>query len=156
VVAARRVEAAICAFGGYLQPKQSSTSQAMSIFRLNGHQKSAARDYYEQHFHQRYFVSAYHVSWEVEEDPPVALEVEDQFTLGHRHGASEHGSPRNKRAFGGAPAHASPQDCNIASSDSVSSSTGSIVLSENQQKMKYRYVYTQKKIPFHGIILAQV
>jgi hypothetical protein len=122
---------------------------------LNGHRKSAAREYYEQHFHQRYFVSAYHVSWEVEEDPPVPLEMEDQFTLAHRHGESEDGSPRNKRAFGDVPAHASPHDCNIASSNSVSSSTGSVVPSDNQQKMKYRYVNTLKQCSFHGVILAQ-
>jgi hypothetical protein len=77
VIAARRVEAAICAFGGCLKPKDSERGP-QAIFRpkidipnsapVNENAKNTS---YEQAFHKRYVVTASKISWEVEEEPPV-------------------------------------------------------------------------------------
>jgi hypothetical protein len=66
--AARRVEAAIHAFGGYIKPKQLRPQS--SIFR---HRKSPSKEFYEDGFHQRYLVTGNHISWELEDNPPVHI-----------------------------------------------------------------------------------
>ena len=65
----RRVEAAICAFGGNLQPKHSQ--QILSCFRVNQDAKRA-RQRYENELPKRYSLGGSRISWEVEEGPPVA------------------------------------------------------------------------------------
>jgi hypothetical protein len=69
-VAERRVETAVCAFGGYLDPltrappqDESSASAATSIFRLRG--DALKRRKYETGLSKRYTLSGSVVSWEV-------------------------------------------------------------------------------------------
>jgi hypothetical protein len=69
-VAERRVETAVCAFGGYLDPltrappqDESSPSVATSIFRLRG--DALKRRKYETGLSKRYTLSGSVVSWEV-------------------------------------------------------------------------------------------
>lgn len=69
-VATRRVEAAVCAFGGTLSQRQSDQRQSASIFRPKGQH---GRSFYEEAFHHRYSVTKTRVSWDVEEHPPVEL-----------------------------------------------------------------------------------
>lgn len=60
-----RVDTALCAFGGY-----HSISPRSGIFRSR---KSEDQDYYEACLHQRYTIAGNHVSWELEESPPVLV-----------------------------------------------------------------------------------
>jgi hypothetical protein len=63
IIGTRRVEAAVCAFGGSLLPNKRS------IFcekRVN-----TARQHYEQLLPRRYTVHDRRISWDVEENPPV-------------------------------------------------------------------------------------
>jgi hypothetical protein len=69
-VAERRVETAVCAFGGYLDPltrappqDESSPSVAKSIFRLRG--DALKKQKYETDLPKRYTLSGSVVSWEV-------------------------------------------------------------------------------------------
>lgn len=68
-LAIRRVEAAICAFGGTLNTSKRCPNQASSIFRFKG--ASNSRLFYEQQLPRRYYLSGSRISWEVEENPPV-------------------------------------------------------------------------------------
>jgi hypothetical protein len=70
VLATRRVETAICVFGGNLNPKRSSHTS--SIFRLKDAQ--SGKQQYEQQLPKRYQVNEGRISWDVEADPPVDLE----------------------------------------------------------------------------------
>lgn len=70
VIATRRIETAICVFGGNLNAKRP-THQTSSIFRLKG--ADSNKNYYEQQLPQRYHVGASRVSWEVEANPPISL-----------------------------------------------------------------------------------
>jgi hypothetical protein len=65
----RRVEAAICAFGGSLRP-QKQDQQTTSIFRVK-QDVGEARRRYDRELVNRYCVSGSRLSWEVEENPPV-------------------------------------------------------------------------------------
>ncbi|CAB9502035.1 expressed unknown protein [Seminavis robusta] len=67
VIATRRVETAICVFGGSLNPRKSS--QTSSIFRLR--ETGSATRQYEQELPQRYQVTESRISWDVEANPPV-------------------------------------------------------------------------------------
>jgi hypothetical protein len=142
VIATRRVEAAIYAFGGFLKPPlKKQQGAATSIFR---HRKSLSREFYDVRFHQRYFVNGTHLSWEVEENPPVHLSASElpASVRGERGDSSgmlsgspdspHHASRRHEQA-------SSPED-RKPSGDCSTNSTGSIIPSDNQQKMKYRYV----------------
>ena len=71
VIASRRVETAICVFGGSLNPKRSS--QTSSIFRLKG--SCPSKQPYEQRLHQRYRISDEgRISWDVEANPPIDID----------------------------------------------------------------------------------
>ena len=77
-IATRRVGAAICAFGGTIKPEQPSRKTA-SIFRPKGgtsHEsinegKLVSNQAYEERLRNRYFLRSNHVSWEMEENPPI-------------------------------------------------------------------------------------
>lgn len=83
-IAVRRVGSAICAFGGSIKPQRVPRLCA-SIFRP----KEASLDdsnysrapmsgmAYGEGLRNRYFLSGNHISWEIEENPPVELSEED-------------------------------------------------------------------------------
>lgn len=62
MIAARRVETAVCAFGGSIVPADRQ-NEAQSIFRLRGGAKH--KQDYEQRLHERYYLSGSMISWEV-------------------------------------------------------------------------------------------
>ena len=68
----RRVEAAICAFGGNLQPNHNP--QILSCFRVNQDVKRA-RHHYESELPKRYSLASSRVSWDVEEEPPISSDA---------------------------------------------------------------------------------
>lgn len=70
VIAKRRVESAICAFGGNQNPKRPS--QTSSIFRLRD--GGSSKPHYEQRFSNRYHITEGRISWDVEADPPIDLD----------------------------------------------------------------------------------
>jgi hypothetical protein len=133
----RRVEAAICAFGGYLKSnEQEPCRQAISIFRLrNGRNKSPSKEFYDSRFHRRYFVNGNHVSWDVEENPPIAAHQQSRRPnqLTDRQTMSGRDSPNGQRNIDQSTSQGADQE----QWDSHNSS-GSAVTIENQQKMKYR------------------
>lgn len=74
VIAKRRVETAICAFGGSLNrstdrrshhPEGSSAAHS-SIFRLKG--RALQRKIYEERLSSRYYLSGSVISWEVSKE----------------------------------------------------------------------------------------
>jgi len=73
VIATRRVEAAICAFGGAVSGTNSRRQQTWSIFRTKGAPMEARR-VYEQCLPRRYVMSGSHISWDVEENPPIHVD----------------------------------------------------------------------------------
>jgi hypothetical protein len=144
VIATRRVEAAIYAFGGFLKPPvKKQQGAATSIFR---HRKTLSREFYDVRFHQRYFVNGTHISWEVEENPPVHLSPSE--LPASVRGRGERGDSSGMLLGGPDSPHHTNRRHDQASSpgdrkpsgDCSTNSTGSIIPSDNQQKMKYRYV----------------
>jgi hypothetical protein len=125
-MARRRVETAIHAFGGFIKPKHV-LSKHDSIFRLkpSGHPKSPWKQLYDDCIHRRYVVNANHISWEVEQNPPV-----------HEENTS------NRRARRTADLNDDSGDSGIDRNEHGSPhSTVSVATEDNQQqKMKYRYV----------------
>jgi hypothetical protein len=89
-IAIRRVEAAVCAFGGNLNTE--IRYKANSIFRFKG--PSNARLLYEQRLPHRYYLSGSRISWEVEENPPVWLVAESEEG---RDGSTSGGEKRQNR-----------------------------------------------------------
>ena len=81
----RRVEAAICAFGGSIKPDQK-----MSIFRTNRGGKG--RQFYEHQLLKRYSVSKSRISWDVEEEPPILCRSDQQLNMTPR-GVRKDASP---------------------------------------------------------------
>jgi hypothetical protein len=73
-IAIRRVEAAVCAFGGTVQDYRR---HAQSIFRLRDRVAADTRVEYEKALVGRYYVSGSRLSWEFEENPPVMIPSED-------------------------------------------------------------------------------
>jgi len=69
----RRVETAVCAFGGTLRA-QNINAHTRSIFRVK--QDTPARRQYRQEIANRYKIGS-NISWEVEEEPPVPTYGED-------------------------------------------------------------------------------
>ncbi len=69
-LARRRVDSAVHAFGGDMQRSQT-------IFRA----RSSAKEFYDSCFHRRYFVAGDHISWELENHPPVRLNPENSQEL---------------------------------------------------------------------------
>lgn len=74
-VALRRVEAAVCAFGGTVQDYRR---HAQSIFRLRDRVAEDTRMEYERVLAGRYYLSGSRLSWDFEENPPVAIEDDDE------------------------------------------------------------------------------
>lgn len=127
-IAIRRVETAIYAFGGYIKPKQEQqkASRRDSIFRLrNSNQivKAQYRDLHEEAFHRRYVITSNHISWELEEYPPVDT---NDF-------AKQHVSSGMKVKQSTDPNGETSVGTNSTQSESLSSSPD-----EYHQKMKYR------------------
>ncbi|KAL7490162.1 hypothetical protein ACHAW6_015895 [Cyclotella cf. meneghiniana] len=65
-IARRRVNSALCAFGGSALPRKPFH-----------HEKSASRQKYEELLPERYYEDDNRLSWEVEEDPPVEVSDEE-------------------------------------------------------------------------------
>eukprot|EP00804_Cyclotella_cryptica_P030623 CCRYP_015658-RA/>CCRYP_015658-RA protein AED:0.39 eAED:0.39 QI:594/1/1/1/0.5/0.2/5/1373/978 len=65
-IARRRVNSALCAFGGSALPKKAVRSE-----------KTASRQKYEELLPERYYEDDSRLSWEVEEDPPVEVSDEE-------------------------------------------------------------------------------
>ena len=74
-VALRRVEAAVCAFGGTVQDFRS---HAHSIFRLRDRVAADARLEYKRALSGRYYLSGSRLSWDFEENPPVTIEDDER------------------------------------------------------------------------------
>lgn len=136
LTAARRVETAIIAMGGQVSTNQLSPNHAASIFRLNGHRKTPSREFYDQRFHQRYYVSSHRVSWDVEENPPVHLEPTD-LGRGPVNGNLDcsYDASLRRNVANDTP---SCQDRNNPGTNTSPSSAGSVITSDIQQKTKYR------------------
>jgi hypothetical protein len=134
VLATRRVEAAICVFGGNLNPRRSS--QTSSIFRLKDAQSGKHR--YEQQLPTRYQVNEGRISWDVEADPPVDLEgANTKEEAGH---APKRGQGLNDSTAKGEP-HVIVDDTSSgkrAGHGRSSSPITSEESAENEKKLKYR------------------
>ena len=125
-IARRRVDSALYAFGGYTTPLPRSHQS--TIFR---DRKSSAKEHYDNHFHRRYFVNGNHISWEMENNPPV---------LPHFKQGSD-GSDGRAEVWRFNPNHGDVgKDSSNNSTSGVPSpgSPGSMVPMDNQQKMRYR------------------
>lgn len=70
IIGRRRVEAAICAFGGVV-PTNQRQQQKLSIFREKNDPLCKARRHYERILPSRYSISGRQISWDVEENPPI-------------------------------------------------------------------------------------
>ena len=128
-IATRRVEAAICAFGGYPNSREREQRHPNShIFRLPNN------ELYDAQFSRRFYVNNNHVSWDLEENPPVAAH-QDFRNSQKRSKVSTSGrnSPGSQRA-------GSHQKMEQDAAESSRPSPGSVVPIDHQQKMKYRYV----------------
>jgi hypothetical protein len=69
LIASRRIDTAICTFGGSLIFRKPQTNGSTSIFRKKEEEYPKQR--YEQSLHQRYHLTEGRISWDVEENPPV-------------------------------------------------------------------------------------
>ena len=133
-VATRRVEAAICAFGGFLNSKEQEPLHPNShIFRLRNN------SLYDSQFYRRFYVNGNHVSWDMEENPPVASHQESRGL----HKRSRLSTPGSNGAENQSFADQRARLGHSAVGDH--SPTGSAVQGDNQQKMKYRYVQSSKQ-----------
>jgi hypothetical protein len=136
VLATRRVDTAICVFGGNLNSSCRS-AHTSSIFRLKD--TPPGKHHYEQQFPSRYQVNEGRISWDVEADPPVDRErahVNKEHT-GH---ATKRGQGRSNNAAKGGP-HVIVDDTpggKRAGHEQVSSPMTSEELAENERKLKYR------------------
>lgn len=116
MVACRRVKAAICAFGGNVVSSIPPRSDRDSIFRgVNRWNQQ-----YETRLHKRYHVNGGHLSWEMEENPPIHVEPE-----------------KGIKGRGDDQLHLSPEGSSMREGKTVA--TPSPTPSDNEQpKMKYR------------------
>jgi hypothetical protein len=126
------------------KPKQKILPhQTTCVFRLKKghHRKTPSKEFYEERFHQRYFVSGNHISWEMEESPPVMSthngngSETQRRVLVMRHG--KHNDGDTPDYIEDQSYHSDPMKSN--SGDSSPNSMGSVIPSENQHKIKYRY-----------------
>jgi hypothetical protein len=134
VLATRRVETAICVFGGNLNPRRSSHTS--SIFRLRDDQ--SGKQQYEQQLPKRYQVNESRISWDVEADPPVDLErahLKDQAGR-----ATKRGQGRSDSTVKGGP-HVIVDDTPSGKRAGHGRSSSPMTLeesAENEKKLKYR------------------
>ena len=75
---------------------------------------SSSSDYYRDRFHQRYVIGGHGISWEVEENPPVSVSMDDEDQFVNRGG----NSAKNSRSNAGTPGRASSIMGNRKSSQS--------------------------------------
>ena len=132
-IATRRVEAAIHAFGGFVKPKQMLPHRPTSIFRLKGHRKTPSKEFYDDRFHDRYFVNDNHISWELEENPPIISSKPSRHPPRRTHAAGhDDQSPDyiDDQSYHSERKSTSGGDCSFHSTSSV--------ISPDNQKMKYR------------------
>lgn len=173
-MARRRIESAICALGGYVKdvhereesPKKSPTSSSRTppvrVFRRRmdyGYRSNStsivcsnstnSSDYYRDRFHHRYFIGDHGVSWDVEENPPVFVSVDEDDSFHNRNvgssssnGTTREGTPNGARM--GVSKHDDdghqsqlPYNSDSFPMGSQSSSLGATPVDHNQ-KMKYR------------------
>jgi hypothetical protein len=126
-IATRRVEAAICAFGGTLNSNRSQ--QTWSIFRHRGASTDGRRRY-EQRLPGRYYLSGSRISWDVEENPPVHNPIQEEGDFDAGEMKSEAESPKSDHS-----------DNSSGSSSTASESPTSHNAGDSQSdaaKMKYR------------------
>ena len=121
-VAQRRVEAAVCAFGGTVQDYRR---HAQSIFRLRDRVTADTRAEYEKALAGRYYVSGNRLSWGFEENPPVTiLDKEDSVRAQNRATTGHLTSSPYSRS---------------STTDRLQSSPGSTTsMQSNDSKLKYR------------------
>jgi hypothetical protein len=149
-IASRRVEAAIYAFGGYYVNKSNMPSTNMhprtSIFRLKGHRKTPSKEHYDGRFHDRYLVNGNHISWEMEEHPPVGTYQKGLETQRNHRNGQHHDGPNDPRNDN--DEHSSK----TADFEGNPNSSDSVIPSEHQQKMKYRYVEATSESNYTKVI----
>lgn len=114
-IATRRVETAVCAFGGTLHHPDSK-SDTSSIFRLRGDAKE--KQLYQRRLPSRYYMSGAAISWEVEENPPISIESKSAKDGASSSNTSVADSHEGRR-------HSGPSDRSTSSAQTAS-------------KMKYR------------------
>mmetsp|Transcript_23913 Transcript_23913/g.51644 ORF Transcript_23913/g.51644 Transcript_23913/m.51644 type:complete len:1094 (+) Transcript_23913:109-3390(+) len=72
-VARRRVNSALCAFGGVVIPPADLDVEQLS-------KKACRRQKYKESFPERYYEDESRLSWEIEEDPPIEVSDSDEDT----------------------------------------------------------------------------
>ena len=85
-VACRRINSALCAFGGVVIPPTQSTGA-----RKSGHEQK-----YEESLPERYYEEENRLSWEIEEEPPIELDYEEKCYEVHSVGVKKYRS-KSKR-----------------------------------------------------------
>ena len=110
-VARRRVESAICALGGYIKdvqkreesPNTSPLSQSapiQGVFRRRmDYSYRSNVSIYQDKFHQRYFVGDHGISWDVEENPPVLVSLDEDDNVPNHNFASSKNNGRSSRGM---------------------------------------------------------
>lgn len=143
-LASRRVGAAICAFGGSIKPEH--VPRTASIFRPKGISsdeststgKVISYKAYKERLKSRYQVSGTHISWDVEEDPPVDSSDANQTrnNILAQMNTNESYAPKDSKADSESN---SRNSLNKAGSRLTQSSYSSVVeMTSNGTKMKYR------------------
>ncbi len=143
IIAARRVEAAICAFGGTLNLSEAERAPR-AIFRpkLDIPNPTSSKDSlqdmaYEKAFHKRYVVMASKISWEVEQDPPMrALDTNSPTSKNKKRPAREmsESNREGREANTSEGSHSRDDETYSGSSPSPNASVTGI----DAPKMKYR------------------
>jgi len=127
-IATRRVETAICAFGGTLNSRRRN--DASSIFRLS---RGGEKQMYERCLPSRYNLGGSVISWDVEENPPVHLDSEkNQHRVGG--GATAKDGGRTTSPGGDSSQH----DTDPVGRNGSSPTVGTSQASDEAKKMKYR------------------
>ena len=130
VIAKRRVESAICVFGGAANPTRPSHTS--SIFRLKD--GGYSQSHYEQRSSQRYHVSEGRISWDVEADPHIQLDRRKRIN----YEASAKGSRSSRDP------HVIVDDSSGGSKrPRLESSISSFDNHTDAPKLKYRYAFIQ-------------
>jgi hypothetical protein len=141
-IASRRVGAAICAFGGSIKPKHVPIPMTSSIFRpkdiLTGDSTNKGElvsfQAYEERLRNRYQMNSTHISWDVEENPPVDSVDANQTRndiLAHMNTNESH-SPMARKSESES---SSGKDASI---DMLSPYSSVVEMTSNGTKMKYR------------------
>eukprot|EP00978_Attheya_sp_CCMP212_P035752 scaffold157508_cov60-Attheya_sp.AAC.4 len=142
-IAQRRVASAICAFGGSIRQTRRDDSSS-SIFRARGNDQAKSRSQlkYEAQLPDRYYENGSHLSWEVEDKPPVeiVLNSEAKTTDESRSSSIGHDHSRN-RLKGNKKQRVETDSDSPRRSDSRMSQNSGFSRAEtpvDEPKMKYR------------------